>query len=70
VVPGKGIPRDPDADGLFEDVDGDRTVSYADVVTLFEALGREVVREDPASFDFNGNGRVDFADLVELFGAL
>jgi outer membrane protein assembly factor BamB len=68
-VTGSTRPMDPDRDGLYEDVDGDGRVSFADVVALFEAFDRRPVRTFPATFDFNGNGRLDFADLVALFEA-
>lgn len=64
---GEATPGDPDFDGTYEDLDGDGTVAYDDVVTLFVALESAVVESAPDAVDFNGNGRVDFADLVALY---
>jgi hypothetical protein len=59
---------DLDGDGRYEDVDGDGTAGYDDVVALFETFGDPVVRTD--AFDFNRNGRIDFDDLVHLLRAI
>jgi hypothetical protein len=68
-VTGDGAPAgDLNGDGRYEDVDGDGTAGYADVVALFEAFGDPVVRTD--AFDFNRNGRIDFDDLVHLLLAI
>jgi hypothetical protein len=70
-VPGT-TPTDPDGDGLFEDVDGDGRATYADVVALaladFEAIA--AASAGAAPFDYNGNGRLDFDDVVHLFASL
>jgi hypothetical protein len=64
-------PTDPDGDGRFEDVDGDGAVTYDDVVGLFEADGgARAGRDAQVAFDFNANGRLDFADVVTLFDSL
>lgn len=57
-------PTDPDSDGRFEDRTGDGSVTYEDVVRLFEEVPEGV---DPGAVDFNGNGALDFADVVRLF---
>lgn len=59
-------PRDHDADGVYEDVNGNGRVDCADVVTLFRAFDAGTVRRFGPVFDLNGNGRFDFADLVRL----
>lgn len=59
-------PRDHDADGVYEDVNGNGRVDYDDVVTLFRAFDAGTVRRFVPAFDLNGNGRFDFADLVRL----
>jgi hypothetical protein len=61
---------DADADGLYEDVDGDGESTYDDVVTLFENAESEFVEATPGRFDFNGNGRFDYVDVVRLFQGL
>jgi PKD repeat protein len=62
-----GIPTDPNGDGLYEDLDGDGTQSYNDVVVLFRVLLSDEIQANAAAVDFNGNGRVDFDDVVTLF---
>jgi secreted PhoX family phosphatase len=66
AVTGENSPTDPDDDGRFEDVDGDGQVDDGDAAALFEEFDEDAVRENPAEYDFNGNGRLDFHDVVEL----
>jgi 2',3'-cyclic-nucleotide 2'-phosphodiesterase (5'-nucleotidase family) len=61
------VGNDLDDDGLAEDVDGDGRVSYRDVVTLFRYVDSSAVRNNPAAYDFNDNGRFDFTDIIQLF---
>jgi len=63
-----GLPRDPDGDGLLEDIDGDGsdTVTIGDVRTLARSLEHATVRDQPALFDFDGDGTVAPGDVVEL----
>ncbi|WP_226006657.1 family 43 glycosylhydrolase [Natrinema salinisoli] len=58
--------RDLDDDGRYEDVTGDGTTTHADVNAFFEHLESDGVRKNPEKFDFDGNGRVGFADVLEL----
>jgi beta-fructofuranosidase len=60
-------PSDLDYDGVYEDVDGDGAVTYDDVVGLFEYFEAPEIRRNGELFDFNGNGRLDFGDIVKLF---
>jgi hypothetical protein len=62
-------PEDLDGDGAFEDVDGDGSKTYNDVVALFENSDSPAV-EASGAFDFNANGRFDFNDIVRLFEEL
>jgi len=61
-------PTNPDNDGLYEDLDADGTAGFSDVVLR----NREWVTEQESvgSFDPNGNGRIDFNDVVKLFQEL
>ncbi|WP_226012289.1 fibronectin type III domain-containing protein [Halomicrobium salinisoli] len=61
-------PTDPDDDGLYEDLNGNGEVDYADVVTYFEHMDEPAMQNSVAAYDYNGNGDVDYADLVDLFG--
>jgi PKD repeat protein len=63
-------PTDPDGDGRYEDVDGDRAVTYADVVALFRVFEADRVRARDGLFDYGGDGQLDYTDLVALFEAV
>ncbi|MDF9747288.1 RICIN domain-containing protein [Natrinema salsiterrestre] len=58
--------RDIDDDGLYEDVTGDGETSHGDVNALFRHLESDGVQNNPEKFDFDGNGRVGFSDVLEL----
>lgn len=60
-------PTDPDNDGRYEDLNGNGSKDFSDVVTFFENMENSAVTDNVSSFDFNSNGQIDFADLVELF---
>jgi hypothetical protein len=71
-----GPPRDPDADGAYEDVNGNRVLTYADVVSL--SIVRRLYAEGlvPLSatqrraLDFNGDGVFDARDIRALDGEI
>jgi hypothetical protein len=63
---GESRPTDPDNDGFYEDINGDGSLSEADVTLLAENIESENVKNNPSAYDFNGNGRVDYADVVAL----
>jgi arabinogalactan oligomer/maltooligosaccharide transport system substrate-binding protein len=58
-------PRDPDRDGVFEDIDGNGEVDGRDVLTYLRRRNSRVIRRYPARFDFDGDG-----DSGDLFDAL
>lgn len=60
-------PTDPDNDGIFEDINGNGRIDFADVVTFFNEMEWIPGNEQIAYFDFNTNGRIDFNDVVQLF---
>jgi PKD repeat protein len=60
-------PTDPDGDGVYEDVDGNGSLGFNDVVLFFNQMDWIDLNEPVSCFDFNGNGRIDFADVVTLF---
>jgi PKD repeat protein len=68
VVPveGEQEPTDPDGDGLYEDVDGDGSVTQADSNLLAENLDSPPITGNTQQYDFNNNGKVDYADVVVL----
>ncbi len=71
TVPGAALPpTDPDFNGAFEDVNGNRRRDFADVVSVFDNLDWIAANEPVVRFDFNHNGRMDFADVVFLFNTI
>jgi PKD repeat protein len=61
------VPTDPDGDGLFEDVNGDGTTGFLDVIAYFENLVWISENEPIAAFDYNIDGAANFLDVIELF---
>ena len=59
-------PTDPDHDGLYEDLDGDGLITFADVQLYFFKLDWMRIHGPVAAFDFNGNGNLEFDDIVRL----
>ena len=60
-------PTDPDSDGIYEDLNANGRLDFADIVLYFDYLDWIAANEPLAAFDLNGNGRIDFADLVMLY---
>ncbi len=68
TVPGSaGTPTDTNADGKYDDVNGNGRADFADVVLYFNQMSWIAENEPVGAFDYNGNGRIDFADVVWLF---
>ena len=68
TVPGAALPpTDPNFDGAFRNVNGNRRRDFADVVSLFNNLDWIAASEPVVRFDFNHDQRIDFADVVLLF---
>lgn len=68
ILPGMTRPpTDPDYDGFFEDLNGNRRKDFNDVVLFFRQMTWIAKNEPMGAFDFNGNGRIDFNDIVRLF---
>jgi PKD repeat protein len=59
--------RDLDEDGLYEDLNNNGRLDYADISILFENMAWLVEDERGLLFDFNHNGKLDYADIVVLF---
>ncbi|PCR91867.1 cellulase family glycosylhydrolase [Natrinema ejinorense] len=62
--------RDTNDDGLYEDVDGDGETTHEDVNAFFENLESDGVQENSDAFDFDGNGEIGFADVLELLNRI
>jgi len=67
VPGGSGHPVDVDGDGLYDDVNGNSRKDFAGVVLYFNQMSWIAANEPVAAFDYNTHGRIDFADVVELF---
>jgi PKD repeat protein len=60
-------PTDPDLDGLYEDLNGNGRIDFADLQMYFRNMDWIRENEPVALFDYNNNGRIDFADIQLLF---
>ncbi|PSP86790.1 hypothetical protein BRC90_12215, partial [Halobacteriales archaeon QS_4_69_34] len=60
-------PGDPDADGLYEDVNGDGTFDVVDVQAAFANRRSIEPRDDGPAFDFDEDGNFDIVDVQALF---
>jgi PKD repeat protein len=70
-IPGQtASPKDLDGNGLYEDLTGDGTFSFTDVEVFFHQMDWIDENLPTEYFDFNGNGRIDFDDIVDLFQML
>ncbi len=71
MIPGgAGTPTDPNADGLYDDVNGNMRKDFGDVALFFNQLAWIAEQAPVSLFDYNKNGRIDFADVVTLFDNL
>jgi len=71
VLPGLiSPPTDPDGDGIYEDLNGNNRLDFADVVLYFNQMTWIAANEPVSAFDLNKNGRIDFADIVALFNEI
>ncbi|WP_152422963.1 dockerin type I domain-containing protein [Halorubrum kocurii] len=61
---------DPDGDGIYEDVNGDGSVTVTDVQALFAAVSDGSVQSDQAAFDYNNDGSVTVTDVQALFSQI
>jgi PKD repeat protein len=60
-------PADPDGDGCCEDLNGNGEGDFDDVVLYFTNIEWIQSNEPLPSFDFNHNGKIDFADIIRMF---
>lgn len=59
-------PQDLDGDGTYEDINGDGLLSLDDPALLGFYIDSKAVQENAEAFDFNGDGVVDFNDVIIL----
>ncbi len=60
-------PGDPDHDGLYEDVNGNGRIDFADLILFMNQITWIRENQPVCCFDYNGNGNIDFADVILLF---
>ncbi len=70
IPPSQLAPTDPDHDRLYEDLNGDGRLDFADVTIFFNQMDWIGAQEPVQLFDFNSNQRIDFADIAALFSRL
>jgi len=71
TLPGMSAPaQDLDGDGLAEDTNGNGRFDFADIVGISVNLDSTVVQDSKSTFDYNSDGGVDMADVLELFNML
>jgi len=63
------LPTDPNGDGLYEDINGNRRLDFNDVVEFFMHMNwvKNNKNVGVKPYDFNGNGKVDYDDVVVLY---
>ncbi len=69
-LPDQGsVPADPKGWGFAEDLDNSGIFDVQDVVLYFNNMEwmADPANEPTCAFDTNGNGRIDFADVVNLY---
>ena len=67
VPPSGNAPQDLNDDGLYEDINGNGSHDFNDVVLFFNQMDWIAGNESVGAFDFNKNGRIDFNDIVMVF---
>ena len=60
-------PTDPDGDGFYEDLNGNGSVDYADLVLYINTINWIQENEPLSCFDYDTSGNIDQGDLMFLF---
>lgn len=60
------LPKDPDGDGLYEDIDGNGSLERIDALVFSFNFDKDYIQENGRAFDFNLDGKVDMKDAEEL----
>ncbi len=63
-------PRDLNNDGKYEDLNGDGVCNQTDVELYFRQIEWIATHEPVFAFDFSGNGRIDFTDILTLYKSI
>jgi hypothetical protein len=61
---------DPDGDGVYEDVNGDGSVSILDVADLLATFDGSTAQANVDAFDFSGDGSLSIIDVATLLDQL
>ena len=67
VLDRAGMLTDANADLLHDDVNGNGRRDTVDVFLYFNRMNRIADHEPVSAFDYNGNGWIEFGDVVWLF---
>ena len=65
-----GVPTDPDADGLYEDVNGDGELTVNDIQALWAHRDADTVTDFGEFYDFNNDGEFNVVDVQALWNEL
>lgn len=57
-------------DGVHQNVNGDQSVTLADVTALFNNFNSATIQDNSSLFDFNGDGQISLADVTTLFNSV
>ncbi|MEF8850524.1 MAG: dockerin type I domain-containing protein [Candidatus Bipolaricaulota bacterium] len=60
------LPKDPDGDGLYEDIDGNGSLERIDALVFSFNFDKDSIQKNGRAFDFNLDGRVNMKDAEEL----
>lgn len=68
--PGYNIPTDPDADGLYEDVNGNGRLDFQDIMIFFQYNAWAKANQPKVEcWDWSGNGAIEFSDVQAFWEA-
>ncbi len=71
TLPGQSnAPKDLNGDGVYEDLNGNGRLEFADVSLFFKYMDWIKPNEPVAAFDVSGNAKIDYSDLVKLFQSI
>jgi PKD repeat protein len=66
-LPGSSAPpQDANGDGVIEDLNGDGTEDFSDVITLAFNLDVSLTSEQLNALDYDGSGTLDFGDVITM----
>ncbi len=60
------LPKDPNGDGLYEDIDGNGSLERIDALVFSFNFDKDYIQKNGRAFDFNLDGTVNMKDAEEL----